>query len=139
LDITAGILDLNLTTLDSGPSVVSRSNLLATEVGYAGLPRVTDNDDHTFALSDAGCHLNYQGTGGHTITIPANSSVAFPQGTTLTVTNFGSAAITIAITTDSLLLAGVGTTGSRTLARYGIATIIKIDSTAWAIAGPGVS
>jgi hypothetical protein len=139
LDITGTTLDLNFTTLDAGPCVVSRSNLLATEVGYAGIPRVTDNDDRTLVLSDAGQHINYQGAGGHTITIPANSSVAFPQGTSIRIANFGGAAITIAITTDSMLLAGVGTTGSRTLARYGLCELFKIDSTAWTIFGPGVS
>jgi hypothetical protein len=47
--------------------------------------------------------------------------------------------VTIAITTDTLMLADAGTTGSRTLAAYGVATAIKIDSTQWLISGPGLT
>ena len=36
-------------------------------------------------------------------------------------------------------LAGVGTTGTRTLAANGIATAIKITNTEWIISGVGIS
>ena len=47
--------------------------------------------------------------------------------------------VTIAITSDTMRLAGVGTTGSRTLAANGIATAIKLTSTEWIISGSGLS
>jgi hypothetical protein len=47
--------------------------------------------------------------------------------------------MTIAINTDTLLLAGVGTTGSRTLAPFGMATAVKITSTSWMISGSGLT
>jgi hypothetical protein len=47
--------------------------------------------------------------------------------------------ITIAITTDTMRLAGAGTTGSRTLAANWIATAIKLTSTEWIISGTGLS
>jgi hypothetical protein len=37
------------------------------------------------------------------------------------------------------LLAGVGTTGSRTLAPFGMATAVKITSTSWMISGSGLT
>jgi hypothetical protein len=47
--------------------------------------------------------------------------------------------VTIAITTDTLYLAGTGTTGSRSLAQYGMATAIKLTSTTWLISGTGLT
>jgi hypothetical protein len=47
--------------------------------------------------------------------------------------------MTIAITSDTLVLAGAGTTGSRTLAASGIATAVKMTSTRWMINGTGLT
>jgi len=47
--------------------------------------------------------------------------------------------ITIAITSDTLVLAGAGTTGSRTLAANGVATAIKMTSTRWMISGTNLT
>jgi hypothetical protein len=47
--------------------------------------------------------------------------------------------MTIAITTDTMRLAGAGTTGSRTLAANGIATCLKLTATEWIISGTGLT
>ena len=47
--------------------------------------------------------------------------------------------ITIAITTDTMRLAGPGTTGSRTLAANGVATALKVTATDWIISGTGLT
>lgn len=73
-------------------------------------------------------------------TIDSNANVPYPIGTTLTFVNDTSAgALTIAITSDTLVLAGAGTTGSRTLAASGIATAVKMTSTRWMINGTGLT
>jgi hypothetical protein len=93
-------------------------------------------------LSDAGKSIYHPSadTTARTWTIPANSSVAFPIGTAVTFINDTSGgSITIAITTDTLVLAGAGTTGSRTLAANGMATAIKMTSTRWMINGAGLT
>jgi len=75
-----------------------------------------------------------------TLTIPANASVAFPIGTMVTITNNNASSLTIAITSDTLTLAGTTTTGSRTLAQNGAATLLKDPiSTSWKIIGAGVT
>lgn len=79
-------------------------------------------------------------TTARVFTIPANASVAYPVGTTLTIVNQNAAGvITISITTDTMRLAGAGTTGSRTLAANGIATAYKLTSTEWIINGTGLT
>ena len=47
--------------------------------------------------------------------------------------------VTIAITSDTMTLAGTATTGSRTLAANGIATAIKVGTTSWIISGTGLT
>ncbi|MCW5674970.1 MAG: hypothetical protein KIT15_10360, partial [Xanthobacteraceae bacterium] len=91
-------------------------------------------------LGDANKHLLHPtaDNNARTFTIPANSSVAYPIGTTLTFINEVNT-LTIAITSDTMKLAGAGTTGSRTLAANGIATAIKTESTTWWISGTGLT
>lgn len=97
---------------------------------------------YTLVLADAGKHIYHPGadTTARIWTIPANATVAFPVGTAVTFVNDTSAGvITISITSDTLVLAGAGTTGSRTLAANGIATALKITSTRWMINGAGLT
>lgn len=114
--------------------------------GYIGMPQnkptISGTYSYTFQLSDAGKHFYATGTpSSATLTIPANSATAFEVGTTIVIINdFGAATnLSIAITTDTLQLAGTGSTGTRTLARYGMATIVKVDSTKWVVSGNGLT
>jgi hypothetical protein len=75
-------------------------------------------------------------TTARTFTIDSNANVAYPLGTTITFVNQHSAGtLTISITSDTMRLAGTGTTGSRTLAADNVANALKIDTTEWIIAG----
>ena len=49
------------------------------------------------------------------------------------------ATTTINITTDTMYLAGSGTTGTRTLAPYGMATLVKVAQSTWFISGVGLT
>lgn len=106
------------------------------------LPQNSQSAAYPLVLSDAGKHILHPSadTSARTFTIPANGSVAYPIGTAITFVNQASAGVlTIAITTDTMRLAGAGTTGSRTLAANGIATALKITSTEWIISGTGLT
>jgi len=109
--------------------------------GYLELPVNNAGATYTAVLADSGKELYYNGTGATTYTIPANASVAYPTGTTLTFCNdaTGATNMTIAITTDTLVLTPGGSTGSRTLAQYGRATAHKVTATRWFISGTGLS
>lgn len=111
-------------------------------LGYLNIPQNSQSAAYTLVLSDSGKHIYHPSadTTARTWTIPANSSVAFPVGTAITFINDTSAGvITISIDTDTLVLAGAGTTGSRSLAANGVATAIKITSTRWIISGTGLT
>lgn len=106
------------------------------------IPPNSQSAAYTLVLSDAGKHILHPSadTTARTFTIPANSSVAYPIGTAITFVNQnGAGVLTIAITTDTMRLAGAGTTGSRTLAANGIATALKLTSTEWIISGTGLT
>lgn len=107
--------------------------------GFRNIPVTSLSGNVTFALTDSGKGYTAGGAGGYTWTIPANASIAFPVGTVITLNNQSSGNVTIAITSDTLVLAGAGTTGSRTLATNGVATLWKISSTTWIINGAGLS
>lgn len=109
---------------------------------FSNIPQNSKSAAYTLVLSDAQKHIFHPSadTTARIWTIPANSSVAFPIGTAVTFVNQNAAGvITIAITTDTMRLAGPGTTGSRTLAANGIATALKVTSTEWLISGTGLT
>lgn len=95
---------------------------------------------YTTVLSDAGLHILHPASDNNarTFTIDSNANVAYPIGTTITFINQINV-VTIAITSDTLTLAGSGATGSRSLAANGIATAIKISATEWMISGSGLT
>lgn len=128
-------------TAAQAATILQGDGLTADLAGFRGIPQNAQTGNYTLVAADAGKHIYHaSGAGsGDTYTIPANGSVAFPVGTSITFINMDSNAVSIAITTDSMYLAGTGTTGTRTLAAYGVATAVKITSTAWIISGAGLT
>ena len=111
-------------------------------VGFLSIPQNSQSTAYTLVLGDSGKHILHPSadTTARTFTIPANASVAFPVGTAITFINQDSAGVlTIAITTDTMRLAGDGATGSRTLDANGVATCVKVTSTEWIISGVGLT
>jgi hypothetical protein len=109
--------------------------------GFREIPSNSQSAAYTCVAADNGKSIDHPSTDANarTFTIPANSSVAYPVGTTLSFSNMTSQVVTIAITTDTMYLAGTGTTGSRSLAQYGTATARKLTSTTWLISGVGLT
>ena len=134
----------------NGSAATATSSTGATGVGYMGLPQnSTTTGAYTLVAADAGKHI--YSTATRTITIPGNatggSQVAFPIGATIVFANATGTTLTLsmdATTTDTCLLSSAGTSmtggsGSRTLAAFGMATLLKITSTSWIISGNGLT
>jgi hypothetical protein len=142
--VTAGVMDAASTTASGVATDVvnAGTGLGSTEVAFRHIPQNSQSAAYTLVAADNGKHIYHPSadTTARVWTIPANASVAYPIGTALTFINDTSAGvITIAITSDTLILAGAGTTGSRTLAANGMATAIKMTSTRWMISGTGLT
>lgn len=106
------------------------------------VPQNSKSAAYTTVLSDGEKHLLHPSadTTARTFTIDSNANVPYPIGTAITFVNQnGAGVLSIAITSDTLRLAGPGTTGTRSLAANGIATALKITSTEWIISGAGLS
>lgn len=139
---------LNATQLTSGTvptaritSVETTATIDSVLIGFRSIPQNSQSANYTLVLTDSGRQILHPSGGGagDTFTIPANSSVAYPVGTVLTFVNLDSNAVSIAITTDTLTIAGTSTTGTRTLGQNGYATAVKVTTTSWLITGVGLS
>ena len=111
-------------------------------VGYRNIPVLSQSAAYSLVLTDAGDMIFHPSTDANnrTFTIPSSTTVAFPLGTVLTFSNLATAnPVTIAIITDTLYLAGTGSTGSRTVGAYGIAQATKVALGIWLLTGTGVS
>ena len=113
----------------------------SASVGYLNVPINSQSANYTTVLADSGKAIFHPSTDANarTFTIDSNANVAYATGTVLTFINMTAAVVTIAITTDTMYLAGTGTTGSRSLAQYGMATAIKMTTTTWIISGSGLT
>lgn len=136
LDSSGALADARLTA-----SNVTQFQNTTAGVGYLGVPQNSQSSSYTLVLADAGKQIFHaSGAGASDVyTIPANASVAFPIGTVVTFVNLDTNAVSIAITSDTLTLAGTTTTGTRSLAQNGFASAVKMTSTLWLISGPGLS
>ena len=110
-------------------------------VGFRNVPINSQSAAYTTVLADSGKAILHPSTDANarTFTIDSNANVAYALGTVLTFINMTSQVVTVAITSDTMYLAGTGTTGSRTLAQYGMASAIKMTSTTWIISGSGLT
>ena len=131
----------NLTATNVSSSAFDATNAIndagaiaAASPGFRGVPASAQATGSaiTLALTDAGKRV--PNTSGGWV-IPANASVAFPVDTAIVLYNNSGSSQTISITSDTLRWAGTTSTGTRTLAAYGLATCIKVASTTWVISG----
>jgi hypothetical protein len=111
-----------------------------TAVGFLSIPQNSQSAAYTTVLADSGKCIYHPTTDANarTFTIAANASVAYPIGTVIQFVNMTSQVVTIA-NNDTMYLAGTGTTGSRSLAIYGVANAMKMTSTTWIITGSGLT
>lgn len=109
-------------------------------VGYQNIPQNSQSAAYTTVLLDAGKHILHPtaDNNARTFTIDSNANVAYAVGTAITFINQINT-VTISITSDTMTLAGAGSTGSRTLAANGIATAVKVSTTGWVISGTGLT
>lgn len=128
-------------TISGAHNFTTTPTINGLAVGYREVPQNSQSGNYTAVLSDNGKHLLHPtGAGaGDTFTIPSNASVAYPVGTALVFVNRDSNPVSIGITTDTLVLTGTTTTGTRTLAQNGVATALKVEATVWLIDGKGLT
>lgn len=137
----AGVKTFSSSPVVPTPTTASQAATKAS-VDLAKYPALTpQSGNYTLALTDLASGVKCTNSGAQTIFIPANATVAFPQMGLITIVNEGTTPVTIDAATAgvTLKLAGLGSTGNRTLAVTGLCTLAKVDTNTWYISGAGVS
>ena len=118
--LEAGVesMDDRVTALEDQTSAVSASTKTAS---------------HTLALADANTVVEMNSSSGTNVTIPPNSSVAFPVGTTVEVVQLGTGTVTLVAGSGVTLRTPTGTLTLR--ARYSTAGLRKRASDEWVVTG----
>ena len=128
--------NLTVSNVTVANAVVDSANI----TGFMGIPQNSQNGNYNVVIGDSGKHIYHPtGQAAATYTIPANSNVAFTVGSAVTIINGSANNVSIALTTDTLYLSSNGATGTRTLTQWGVATAVKITSTAWVISGSNLT
>ena len=109
--------------------------------GGRNIPQNTDTGTVTLDIDDAGDHISISSPTGTGVTVPAN---VFSVGDVVTIYNNSTSNLTITQGTNvTLRQAGTANTGDRTLAQYGVCSIMCVedvtDADVFVIAGAGLS
>jgi hypothetical protein len=129
---TANILEIQnssgtvLAKIDSAGVITSTSNIISH---IATNPQ---SASYTLVLADDGKIIEVNNGSANTVTIPLNSSVAFPIGTQITVLQTGAGQTTIAATGGVTLNA---TPGLKLRAQWSSVTLIKRGTDTWVAVG----
>ena len=136
--ITASGTDTNINLLleGKGTGTVQYKSL---EIGFRAVPSNSKSAAYTTVLEDGGKCIDHPVSDNNARAFTIDGSVNYPVGTCITFCNMAATACTIPITTDTMYLAGSGTTGTRTLAQYGVATARKHAAGIWIISGVGLT
>lgn len=115
--------------------VVSASSTISDGIGNLRASSVNSQTSaYTLVATDTGKYISIT-TGG--VTVPAN---VFALGSIVTIFNNSASNQTITQgASTTLRVPGTTTTGNRTLASYGVATILCVDTNIFVISGTGVS
>ena len=87
---------------------------------------------YTLVLSDAGRQVEISNASANTLTVPPNSSVAFPTGTVIVFVQTGAGQTTI---TPGAGVTINGTPGLKLRTQWSIATLTKRGTDTWLVAG----
>ena len=122
----------SLNVLKAGDTLTGALNFVAAQT-YPKVPQNSKTATYTLISSDAGKHISIT-TGG--VVVPAS---VFGVGDVISIYNNSTSSQTITQGASATLrLAGTATTGNRTLARFGLCTILCVASNVFVINGAGV-
>lgn len=117
-------------------AVTNTSTFSDSKGNLRNIPKVNSSSNYQLSVSDEGKHIYHQGSGS-TITVPSG---IFSDGSAITIVNGSSGNISIAQGSGfTLYNSGDGTTGTRTLAAKGMATILFPGNSVGFISGGGLS
>jgi hypothetical protein len=97
------------------------------------VPSAQTGATYTLALTDKSSVVRMNRATAQTLTVPPNSSVAFPIGSQVIIVAMGAGAVTIAAGSGVTLRSKDG--DLKIDGQYGIAACVKIDTNEWVVTG----
>jgi len=132
--ITGGLL--SVTGNITGANISATANISDSKGDVRSIPVNTQNTGYTLVAADAGKVINM--TTGN-VTVPAGV-FGSPFGQAITIYNDqNSSNAVVSGAGVTLRLAGTAATGNRTLARYGLATVVCVSANTFVISGAGLT
>lgn len=131
-------IEINSDTLrlkDSGVTTAKIADASVTSTKLAAPTLTAKTDSFSLALVDANCTMQCNKATAMTVTVPT-SSVAFANGTIITLVQYGAGQVTVAGDTGVNIRSG---NGLKLRTQYSAATLIKISNTEWILSGDTVS
>lgn len=129
-----GITGIQGTTGTQGIQGITGAQGVQGIQGTSNVPQNSQTTGYTLVASDAGKHISIT-TGG--VTVPAS---VFSAGDIISIYNNSASNQTITQGASvTLRQAGTASTGNRTLAQYGVCTVLCVSSNTFAIFGSGLT
>ena len=139
LPVSTGVsgLGTGVSTFLATPSSANFASMITDEIGTGNvvLSEVATNAQtasYTLVAADRGKMVEMNVASGNTLTVPLNSSVAFPVGTKIDILQVGAGQVTVAGTAGVTVNA---TPGLKIRAQWGSATLIKRATDTWVLVG----
>jgi hypothetical protein len=116
---------------DDGGGTFSSKYVTGTQVKNIAINTQTNN--YTIVLADAFKLVELNSSSGVTLTVPLNGAVAFPIGTKINISQYGTGQVTI----DPAVGVTIRSNGGKdkTAARYSVCTLLKRDTNEWYLYG----
>jgi hypothetical protein len=133
-NVTAG--NISTTQINTTGAIVSADGIYDSLGLLRGIPQNSKNTGYTLQSTDNGQMINI--TSGN-VTIPAGVFNS-PFGQTISIYNNQNSSNAIVQGSGvTMRLAGTAATGNRTIARYGVATVICVAANTFVISGAGIT
>jgi len=133
-NVTAG--NISTTQINTTGAIVSANGIYDSLGLLRGIPQNSKNTGYTLQGTDNGQMINI--TSGN-VTVPAGVFNS-PYGQTISIYNNQNSSNAIVQGSGvTMRLAGTAATGNRTLARYGVATLICVAANTFVISGAGIT
>jgi hypothetical protein len=116
-------------------ATITNATITASTITYAINAQTSS---YTPVLNDGGAVVTMTSASANTFSIPTNSSVGFPVGSSITIIQAGAGQTTIqAVTSGTTTVASTGATASapKLRAQYSTATVLKIATDTWYVFG----
>lgn len=136
--VTAASVGNNTVFLDSADNQLKYKDNSGSVAQLVTSAIITKTTSYTLALADAGSIMEMNSASAQVFTIPPNSSVAFPIGTTIELVRLGAGTVTItpgAGVTIPNSIQGAGTASRTITSQYTSASLYKRATDQWVLSG----